>query len=294
MTLNDCLDAFIEYQHLKNNSKITIANYSIIIKKFIDFVGNKDSKSLTAYDVNMYNLYLRDSISSVSVRTYIRHIRVFVSYMIKQRYCNNIYDDIVLPRIDKTVVDILSPVEVEKLLSVFGDDFYSVRNKCMVLLMLDCGLRASEVVGLLNKNINYIDKYIKVLGKGGKERIVPFGNSVELSFYMLNNLYPKLKNKHYYFCDRSCKPLTTDVFKKMFLHLRDLTGISRLHPHLLRHTFATNYLLYSDGDIFQLAMLLGHSTSKTTEIYLHIANYYKFMLHKNIFSFVDNEIKNKM
>lgn len=297
MLLSDCLNKFINYQLFKNNSKNTISDYSIIIKKFIDFVNNKDSFELSADDVNNYNLYMRDFVSNTSVRTYIRHIRVFINYLISQNLCNNIYNDIIVPRSDKVIVDILQPDEIKKLLSCFcNNDFYSIRNKCMIMLMLDCGLRASEVVNLKYTSINYDSGYIKVMGKGSKERIVPFGNSVALAFSDYNKV--RLCNFPLYFynlytlsLNGSCGALTTNVFKKMFNKLRTDTGIFRLHPHLLRHTYATNYLLYSTGDIFQLAMLLGHSSTKTTEIYLHIANYYRFMQTKNTYSFLDSEFK---
>jgi integrase/recombinase XerC/integrase/recombinase XerD len=287
MLLSDCLSDFIKYQKLKNNSPVTIDNYTLIVDKFIEFCGDVDSMDLTSDIVNNYNIYLRDCVKLVSVRTYIRHICVFVNYCIRKGYCNNIYGDIVIPKKADKVIDVLTPSQVEALLSCFTPDYYGIRNKAMILLMLDSGLRANEVTSLTLDSINLEYGYVKVVGKGNKERIVPIGNMLSscLKLYLSNR--PELGNEQL-FLSIDGATLSRTVFKKMFRKLRKLSGIKKLYPHLLRHTFATNYLLYSDGDIYKLSMLLGHSDLKTTEIYLHYANYYSFMQHKKTYSFVDN------
>lgn len=285
MRLSAAFSVFIKHQHLLNNSPATIETYTVVISKFIEWVGDIDCAALTADKVNDYNLYLRDCVQLVSVRTYIRHIRVFVHYCIRKKWCPDIYNDIVIPKKTVKVVEILTPEEIKNLMGQFGNDFYGLRNMSMVMLMLDCGLRANEVITLVPDNVNYKYKYVKVCGKGNKERIVPLGNSLVevLKRYMLRRpSYADLL-----FVSAVGDPLKRSAFKKLFKKLRDRTGIKRLHPHLLRHTFATNYLLYSDGDIYKLSMLLGHSDVTTSEIYLHYANYFSFMQHKKSFSFLD-------
>lgn len=286
MRLSQCLTEFLKRQQLKNNSPATIENYRLIVSAFIQYCGDIDCSTLSADTVNNYNLYLRNRVKLVSVRTYIRHIRIFVNFCIHSGYCSNIYHDIVIPQSGKKVVDILTPSQVKKLLACFDNSFYGIRNKAMVILMLDCGLRANEVITLRLADINFEYGYIKVCGKGNKERIVPIGNSCSsaLSDYLL--LRPS-SDCCFCFLAYDGSALTRSVFKKMFRYLRKSSGIHKLHPHLLRHTFATNYLLYGSGDIYSLSMLLGHSDIKTTEIYLHYANYYSFMQHKQTFSFVD-------
>ena len=286
MKLSNALEHFLHYQRLKRNSPATIADYTICVSKFIEWSGDIPCRSLTADMVNDYNLYLRDRVRPATVRTYIRHIRVFVHYCVRNKYCKDIYNDIIMPKRSVKVVDILTPADVRLLLDSFGNDFYGIRNKCMVVFMLDCGLRASEVVGLLISNIVFQYNYIKVVGKGDKERIVSFGRSVSDCIKAFLEVRPRCSSP-LLFVDFYGSPLTRTVFKKMFKHLRENTGIKRLHPHLLRHTFATNYLLYSDGDIYKLSMLLGHSDVTTSEIYLHYANYYSFMKTKKSFSFLD-------
>lgn len=287
MLLIDALDEFLQYQVYKNNSKSTISNYKLIISKFIDFNNNCECSSLSADDFNNYNVFMRSVVNSVSVRTYIRHLKVFLSFLVERNYIDDFRSDVIMPQKTKKVIEILSPCEVKKLLSV--DDlssFLGLRNHCMLLLMLDCGLRASEVVSLTPASLHLSDCYIVVFGKGNKQRVVPVGTV--LVNYLFKYICQYGYGDNVVFRGIRYDVLTTNVFKKVFKHYKDVTHIYRLYPHLLRHTFATNFLLQGYGDIYELSMLLGHSDIKTTEIYLHIANYYKFMYRKKSVSFIDN------
>jgi integrase/recombinase XerC/integrase/recombinase XerD len=286
LLLSDCFEKFIIYQKLKNNSPATIADYTVIVGRFIDYCHNIDCSELTADTVNGYNLYLRNMVKPISVRTYIRHITVFINFCIRKGFCSNIVDDIIMPKKGQKIVEVLTPDDVRLLLSVFGNDYYDIRNKAMVMLMLDCGLRAGEVIGLTCNNIDYKYSFVKVCGKGDKERIVPFGSSTRQALIDYAAIRPDVSSA-YYFLNIFGEELTRSVFKKMFRNLRKRCGLPKLYPHLLRHTFATNYLLYSDGDIYKLSLLLGHADVQTTEIYLHYSNYYSFMQHKKSFSMVD-------
>lgn len=286
MLLSDALSEFVKYQIYKNNSKTTIANYTLIINKFIEYTGNCNCSDLSADDFNNYNIFMRSSVNSVSVRTYIRHLKVFLSFLVEHNYIIDFRSDVIMPQKTKKVIEILSPVEIKKLLSV--DDittFLGLRNHCMLLLMLDCGLRAAEVVTLTPTALHLQDRYIVVSGKGDKQRIVPTGDV--LTDFLLKYICNYGYGNSFVFRGIRYDTLTTDVFKKMFKHYKNVTNIERLHPHLLRHTFATNFLLNGFGDVYELSMLLGHSDIKTTEIYLHIANYYKFMFRKKSVSFLD-------
>ena len=288
MTLNDCLEAFIAYQHLKGNSIATIKGYKLIIDLFIQHIGNIDVSALTAEHFNNYNLYLRGRVKIVSVRSYMRHLKVFLSFLVNEYHIDDFRAKVILPSRQKTIINILSPPEIERLLSV--DDkstFYGLRNYCMLLLMLDCGLRASEVVHLKPSDLQFDFKGIKVFGKGSKERIVPMGNTLAASLKTYLRRYEKRINV-YLFVGRQRDYITRDIFRDIFRYYIKATGIERLHPHLLRHTFATNFLLNGLGDLYELSMILGHSDVSTTQIYLHIANYYKCMQHKKNFSYIDS------
>jgi integrase/recombinase XerC/integrase/recombinase XerD len=170
------------------------------------------------------------------------------------------------------------------------DDLYNwktetgIRNLCIIHLMLDAGLRSSEVVGLMYSNINFDSNYLMIKGKGEKFRTVL--------------LCPKLRRllSHYIIKFRSCcsgddfpvfakigslDPINENVIKQLFARIKKASGISRLHPHLLRHTFATSYIV-GGGNLEFLRLMLGHSDYETTKIYLHLANESK-MLHIDIY-----------
>lgn len=268
MRLSAAFSDFIKHQHLLNNSPATIETYTVVISKFIEWVGDIDCAALTADKVNDYNLYLRECVQLVSVRTYIRHIRVFIHFCIRKHWCADIYNDIILPKKPVKIIEILTPEEIKVLMQQFDSSFYGLRNMAIVMLMLDCGLRANEVCTLVPDNVNYKYKYVKVYGKGNKERIVPLGNALVevLKRYMLRR--PSYAD--FLFVSAVGDPLMRTAFKKLFKKLRDKTGIKRLHPHLLRHTYATDCYL-SNIDEKTLQQTLGHSNITTTlDIYTHI------------------------
>ncbi len=171
---------------------------------------------------------------------------------------------------DKEMILPLSDLEVKQLLNCFDNTVLGTRDKAICMLMLDCGLRRSEVINLKVSDVDFVNHSILVNGKGSKQRIVPFGDvtakhlnkyreyvddSIEKSFF-LNNDYTSL---------------TSNAVKMMFTRLKERSGISRLYPHLLRHTYATNYILQG-GNLEVLRVLLGHSTINITQIYIHLAS----------------------
>ena len=162
----------------------------------------------------------------------------------------------------------LSDVEVKILLNNFDNSYFGIRNKLMVMFMLDSGLRRGEVVSLESKNIFMHNNTMLVQGKGEKERLVPFGE--ETKRYI--NRYSHMRNEYEkrFFQKEDGTPITDNTIKMYFQDLKESTGIIRLHPHLLRHTFATNYILYG-GDVEELRILLGHTSLQMTMKYVHLA-----------------------
>lgn len=143
--------------------------------------------------------------------------------------------------------------------------------------MIDCGLRLSETVGIKTDDINFEKGYIKVLGKGRKERIVPVGLKVRrqlLAYTYKRRAADAPEDDKYFFLSKNRKPITGGCIASLMCRLKKKTGITRLHAHLLRHTFATNFLVHRLGDVYELSRILGHSEIRTTEMYLQLASYY--------------------
>jgi site-specific recombinase XerD len=140
--------------------------------------------------------------------------------------------------------------------------------------MLDTGLRVSEIANIFLFDLNLNDGYMKIMGKGAKERFVPIAKYVQsvLSHY-INNVRPDPihSGNNSLFLSRSGKPVTVNVVKLFFSRLAKRSGTQRLHAHLCRHTFAISYLM-NGGDIFSLRNILGHSTLDMVNHYLHFTN----------------------
>lgn len=168
-----------------------------------------------------------------------------------------------------------------------------LRNMCLIALMLDCGLRRNEALELEIDNIHITQGIIKVLGKGQKERIVPIGlYTKKLLIKYLNGFRPtpEYETKRL-FLDRYMKPLTENGVKLLFNRIKAKTGITRLHPHILRHTFATKYIM-NGGDIISLQQILGHTSLDMVKKYSHLASAYLLQAHSK-FAPLDNIERNK-
>jgi site-specific recombinase XerD len=180
-----------------------------------------------------------------------------------------------LPKAEERIIEPLTPEEIAIVLDAIDrEKAVGRRNHVIVVLLLDTGLRVSEVAGAKLKDFNPVDGCIKVMGKGKKQRIVPVGNVAQtaLSEYV-TYVRPGIASPD---CDSlfvsgNGEPITVNSLKLFFSRLARRSGITRLHAHLCRHTFAINYLL-NGGDIFSLKVILGHTTLEMVNHYLHFNN----------------------
>ena len=293
MRLSECLETFILEQNLKGNTPITIRNYTEYITRFIEWLGDKPINTLNIKNFNDYHIYLRNTrkIKDVTIKTYLSHIATFIRFCEANYNVKGISDRIILPHVEKPIIDVLRREEIEVLLNSFSKrSLNGIRNYCICVLMLDCGLRLNEVVNLKISDV-YIEKgYIKVYGKGRKERFIPIYNNTKKALlkYIIKRKCKDIKCDTF-FLNKEMKPIQREGIKSLFARLKRRTGIARLHPHLLRHTYATNYLLYGYGDVYTLSLLMGHTDVKTTMKYVQIANFYKIMENQSVNrSYLDN------
>ena len=175
--------------------------------------------------------------------------------------------------------------EVEALLSQPNvEKPAGIRDRAILEVLYSCGLRASEAVGLLMNELNMEAGFLKVSGKGGKERVVPFGE--EAAYWLgryIKSARPKLlKNAVSYYCfvGRRGRPITRQRLWQIIKTCALQAGIkTRVHPHVLRHSFAT-HLLEGGADLRAVQMLLGHSDISTTQIYTHMDISYLRTVHR--------------
>lgn len=175
------------------------------------------------------------------------------------------------PKAVRKIIQILSKLEIKKILDrVERTTYTGIRNETIILLLLDTGLRCAELVGLCIKDLYLGGQCLKVMGKGQKERIVPFGDRTARAIQRYLNLRPQAFSSEKIFLNQDGEPLTENALKLVFRRLAKKADIPRLHVHLLRHTMATNFLL-NGGNPIKLQRILGHETIEMTRKYIDMA-----------------------
>lgn len=271
MRCNKALDKFLYNQKLKNNSPETLDYYKKRIGYFIDFVKNKNVRLIKHSDYEQYTFYLLSkNLSDSTVKTSLTAVRVFLNFLYNKKFISkDIVSELENFKCGKKTIIILSQEQIQEIYKYYNEnEFYGARNLFLISLMLDCGLRVSEVINLKKDDINIDLKSIKVHGKGSKERIVPFSD-VSLYYYKNYLKFPQVYD--FIAVNISGTQLTTSAIRRLLLNLRDALHFSTLYPHYLRHSFATWFLI-NGGDPLSLQTILGHETLYMTEIYVHIAN----------------------
>ena len=202
-------------------------------------------------------------VNSTTVQKYYRALSALFNWLISEEVLEyNPLVKIKVPKAEKKVIKALTSNEVNQLISVFGNSFEGKRNKAMVLILVDCGLRLGELLNLTLNDVNMEQQLLKVDGKTG-ERVVRFGLATAkalLKYMMLRNG----SNGHLWITKEGANLKDSSV-ETMFIKLAKKTGV-RVHPHLLRHTFATLWLK-NGGDSLMLQRLLGHTTLMMTNRY---------------------------
>lgn len=275
MELSNCLNAFLFDKKICGLSKKSLSDYQQFLLPFIKFV-NRPLSELSIYDVNAYFCTLLErKVSRSTYATYVRNVKIFL------RWCESHYDfninakSIKIPKSPKKNPYIYSDDEIKAIFStIYSDDWLSVRNCCIVSLMLDSGLRQSECSSLRWDNVYMESNYINVFGKGDKERIVPLGTMSKRFLEEYSKKCPFLSKT--VFVNRCGDDITNNAIK-LFVSKYAKIFPFEFSSHKLRHNFATNFLIdsyYKKGfmDVYALMSILGHESLETTNRYLHIAN----------------------
>jgi integrase/recombinase XerD len=182
-----------------------------------------------------------------------------------------------LPRRTKPLPKTLSPGEVERLIDAAkGTQPRNLRDQALVELLYGAGLRVSEAVGLDKGGVDLEDRFVRVTGKGGKERVVPIGrHAADAVRRYLSRGRPYLDRRHRpeLFLNAKGGPLTRAGAFLILRRLAEIAGLepTRVHPHLLRHSFAT-HLLEGGADLRSVQEMLGHADLSTTELYTHVSD----------------------
>lgn len=274
MTFLEAYKLFIQEQMYRGNSNYTLDYYERSLKMFLNFCGNDmDIEDIDVVLFKSYQLYISENlnINRVSVRTYARAVKVFLRWLYFEDYIDIDVNKLLLMKATKDVIIPLSDLEVKGLINYYDNFTYlNCRNKTMLMLMLDCGLRLSEVVNLKISDLDLKNNYLIINGKGSKQRLVPFGISTKKQLVIYMQYRVNLNNNNSIFLNQNLTAITTNTIKMLFARLKKQEKFKRIYPHLLRHTFATNFI-YAGGNLEVLRVLMGHSTINITQIYIHLA-----------------------
>ena len=276
---------------LSNNS---IDAYLLDIRKLTSFVSENYSTSLSIENIDVsiiesFIKYLFKSESSTySQARIVSGLKSFFNYLLLEEKIDiNPMELIDAPKLVRKLPETLSIQEIEIIIDAIDlDSKEGMRNKAILETLYSCGLRVSELVNLKVQNLFLDIGFIKVLGKGMKERLVPIGTKAAECISLYMNEYRKSINisegfEGYLFINRRGKNLTRNM---IFIIIKDLVkkaGLNKnISPHTFRHSFAT-HLIEGGADLRAVQEMLGHESITTTEIYTHLnKNYLKEVVNK--------------
>ena len=269
--------SFIDYLFIeKGLSQNSVKSYQSDLLHFMEWsiqVLKIPAKLTTSQDINKYIKYLFDQdFKSSSVNRKISSIKAYFIFLKKKKYINVIpTEDMPIPKQNINLPNSMSEKDVETLLSCINTKKdIEIRDKAMVELLYATGVRVSELINIKFSNIDMNRNVVRVLGKGSKERLIPFGEQAHDSIAKYLLIRGKSQSKELFLSNRGKILSRVSFWNRVKVYLIRCNLKSNISPHTLRHAFAT-HLLNRGADLRSVQMLLGHSDLSTTQIYTHIA-----------------------
>ncbi|MFP4035989.1 MAG: site-specific tyrosine recombinase XerD [Desulfobacteraceae bacterium] len=273
------LDQFIAHLRVERGlAPNTIQSYSRDLVEFLSFLDGRgvSAGSAAREDVSDYLASLYGRLSSRSVSRRLSSIRMFFRFLVSEGRMQASPAGLVeSPKTPRRLPEILGMEEVDRLLAQPGDDKPTgLRDRAMLELLYATGLRVSELTGLRTVNVNLEAGFVRMVGKGSKERAVPMGERARTAVrdYLggARSALLRRRSSPYLFVNARGGRLSRQGFWKIIKHYGRKAGIRRpITPHGLRHAFAS-HLLEGGADLRSVQVMLGHSDISTTQIYTHV------------------------
>jgi integrase/recombinase XerC/integrase/recombinase XerD len=273
-------------QCLKSEGKSpkTISWYGEMLSIFIRYL---ESSGISPVLVNFNLVNIRDfvvyeqnrELSPYTVQARVRALKAFSSWLLSEQYTEeNILANLKMPKAPVRMVEPLTLDEISTLITAQSSlTAIGSRNVAILITFLGTGIRESELSNLHFEDAHIEQGYLKVMGKGAKERVVPIGGLGQKGLWRyVFHFRPEPINdtSNYLFLTLDGKKLEPNAIKLLLKRWGKKAGVPRLHAHLCRHTYATDFLIYNCGDVFRLQQILGHTTLEMVRKYVHYA-----MLH---------------
>lgn len=277
--------ALQDYRHYlkieRGLSQNSIVNYTLDMEKLIAFLeAHGNAPNPVSIDREMVQQFIYEVAKTLNPRSQARIIsglKGFFNYLVFEDYRkDNPMDMVESPKIGRKLPDTLSEEEIDNL--IMAIDLSSPegeRNRAILETLYGCGLRVSELIGLQLSDLYFDEGFIKVTGKGDKQRFVPIGAITQkyISLYVQTiRLHTKVQRnfEDILFLNRRGRQLTRAMVFTIIKRLAEKTGMQKtISPHTFRHSFAT-HLLQNGADLRAIQLMLGHESITTTEIYMHL------------------------
>ncbi|MCM3022483.1 tyrosine recombinase XerC [Heyndrickxia ginsengihumi] len=276
------LNSFIEYMQVeKNYSEYTIQYYRQDLEDFFLFMSEQGISALTTVEYSDGRLYLTElyqhQYSRASVARKISSLRSFYKFLMREKFVNeNPFALLSQPKQHVQLPKFFYEEELEQLFQACdGEEFLSIRNRTLLEILYATGIRVSECVNIQLQHIDFDFETIVVKGKGKKERIVLFGHFASDALWKYihqarTGLMENASSHSYLFVNFRGEPLTDRGVRYILNKLIQKAALTgKMHPHMLRHTFAT-HLLNNGADLRTVQELLGHESLSSTQVYTHV------------------------
>lgn len=277
------VDLFLEYlKSERNYSQRTIESYADDLNDFQRFMDTLGSKwtfaSVTSSDVREWIVYMMDGkhYAVANVNRKLSALRTCYRYLRMMNFVDvNPMAKISGPKKEKVLPTFVRESDMDRLLDLTKDDdtFEGVRNRTIVMMFYETGIRRAELIGLTDVRVDLGMSQLKVLGKRNKERIVPFGKELytQIEHYLQKRHEVEHGNVDAFFLGKNGMPITESSVSKIVKDaLSQVTTQKKRSPHVLRHSFATA-MLNNDADLGSIQKILGHQSLATTEVYTHLS-----------------------
>ncbi len=279
--MQDPIEEFLNFLLVERGlAQNTIAAYRMDLNKFTAFLKSArigPLENVKKEHLIRYLMRLKDEkLSANSISRNLAAIKTFYKFLINERRVKeNVASVLESPKLWKRLPDVLSISEVDKLLGAPNKrGWMGIRDRASLELLYATGMRVSEITSLKTSGLNMDIGFVRCMGKGSKERIIPLGKRAKeaIEKYMAKSRLrlTKRQNDNHLFLTRLGKRMSRQSFWKMVKHYARQAGIKKkISPHMLRHSFAT-HLLQRGADLRIVQEMLGHSDISTTQIYTHI------------------------
>lgn len=277
------LEYFVTYLTMERGlSRNSVAAYRTDLSDFIDFLQRRRLDSAAAIDREAILDYLGSlqeaAVAATTLARRLISIKLFCRFLAQEKIvANDVTAVMDSPKLWQLLPDYLSEREVEQFLRSFADtggDPLLERNQMIMELLYSCGLRVSEAVNLKISAVDFDEATLRVVGKGNKTRLIPVGErALQMLRRYLREVRPQLTQSNrepLLFLSRNGRKLNREWIWRMVKDAAVRAGIVKnIHPHTLRHSFAS-HLLANGADLRVIQEMLGHSDISTTEVYTHV------------------------